>query len=111
MDRKKELKLHYKETNTVEAGVYIIKNKQNGKVFIASTRNFKTLNGVRFMLKNNTHSHKSLQQDWNTFGADQFRIDRLETLNKEDLLISEKEALSLMEEKWLEQYKNRLYDH
>lgn len=111
MDRKKELKLHYKETNTVEAGVYLIENKQNGKVFIASTRNFKTLNGARFMLKNNTHNNKSLQQDWNTFGADQFTIDRLEKLNKEDLSISEKEALLLMEEKWLEQYKDRLYVH
>jgi hypothetical protein len=51
MDRKKELKQLYKET-TIEAGVYKIKNILNEKIFIGSTPNLKTLNGIKFMLEN-----------------------------------------------------------
>ncbi|MEK4229594.1 GIY-YIG nuclease family protein [Solibacillus sp. FSL H8-0538] len=110
MERKKELKLQYKDSNKVEAGVYKIENKRNGLVFIASTRNFKTLNGVRFSLSNNTHIHKTLQQDWKLFGEENFTFECLETLNIEELIISEKEALAEMEEKWVNCYKENLYD-
>ena len=109
MERKKELKLHYKETNKVEAGIYKIENIQTGKMLIASTRNFKTLNGVRFTLANNTHIHKSLQLDWNTFGADNFIIEPIETLNKVKSPLPEKEALAALEEKWNTHYKEQLY--
>jgi len=44
MDRKKELKLKYKETKP-QAGVYQIKNTRNQKIFVGSTMNLKTLNG------------------------------------------------------------------
>ena len=43
MERKKELKQQYKET-AIEAGIYQIKNTANNKVFVGSTKNFKTLN-------------------------------------------------------------------
>lgn len=104
MDRKKELKQQYKET-TVEAGVFQIKNTTNEKIFIGSTRNFRTLNGVKFMLKNNTHINKELQNDWNQLGQDAFTIEILEKLknNEDDPYYNEKEALGDLEEKWLEQ--------
>lgn len=104
MDRKKELKQMYKET-TVEAGVFQIKNTKNGKIFIGSTRNIKTLNGVKFMLQNNGHRNKELQEDWNQLGQDAFDIEVLEKLkkNEDDPYYNEKEALGELEEKWLEQ--------
>lgn len=104
MDRKKELKQQYKET-TVEAGVFQIKNKKNEKIFIGSTPNFKTLNGVKFMLQNNGHRNKELQEDWNQLGQESFTIEVLEKLkrNEEDPYYNEKEALGELEEKWLEQ--------
>ena len=102
-DRKKELKQMFKET-PIEAGIYKIKNTVNGKSFIASTRNFKTLNGVTFMLESGGHSNKALQAEWTEFGRDAFRIDILEKLKKdnEDPYFNEKEELGKLEEKWLE---------
>nr|WP_295969815.1 GIY-YIG nuclease family protein [uncultured Bacillus sp.] len=103
MDRKKELKQLYKEI-PVEAGVFQIKNHQNGKCFIGSTRNLKTLNGLQFMLEMNTHRNKELQNDWNLFGKEVFTIEVLEKLKKtEDPYYNEKEALSELEAKWLVQ--------
>ena len=83
MDRKKELKQLYKET-PIEAGIYQIKNIKNKKIFIGSTRNFKTLNGVKFTLETGTHNNKSLQEEWTQFGKVAFSIDILETLKKKD---------------------------
>jgi group I intron endonuclease len=105
MDRKKELKQQYKETS-IEAGVYQIKNNQNGKLFIGSTRNLKTLNGLKFTLDAGTASptNKNLQEDWKHYGASAFSFDILETLKKkDDPYFNEKEALSELENKWIEQ--------
>jgi excinuclease UvrABC nuclease subunit len=102
MDRKKELKQQYKET-PIEAGIYQIKNTENEKIFIGSTRNFKTLNGVKFSLETGVHINKALQEEWSQFGKDAFSIDVLETLKKkDDPYFKEKEALQKLEEKWLE---------
>lgn len=105
MDRKKELKQQYKET-PIEAGIYQIKNNINGKIFIGSTRNFKTLNGVKFTLETGTNSNKVLQEEWGKFGKDAFSIDVLETLKKkDDPYFNEKEALLELENKWLEHFQ------
>jgi hypothetical protein len=103
MNRKKELKQLYKET-AIEAGIFQIKNNENGKIFIGSTRNFKTLNGLKFSLENGVYINKELQKEWNQFGKESFSIDVLETLKKKDgPYFNEKEALSNLEDKWLEQ--------
>ncbi len=115
MDRKKELKQQYKEM-PIEAGVYQIKNNQNGKLFIGSTRNFKTLNGLKFSLEAGTASptNKALQEDWNHYGASAFNFEILETLKKKnDPYFNEKEALQELENKWLEHlqpYEDRGYN-
>lgn len=103
MDRKKQLKELYKEI-PVEAGIFQIKNNVNGKIFIGSTRNFKTLNGLKFSLEAGTHTNRVLQEEWKQFGQDAFSIDILETLKKnDDPYFTEKEALLELENKWLEQ--------
>lgn len=103
MDRKKALKQQYKEM-AVEAGVFQIKNNINNKIFIGSTRNFKTLNGTKFSLETNTYTtNRELQKDWNQYGKDAFSFDILEKLKKtDDPYYNEKEALAELEEKWLE---------
>jgi len=103
VDRKKELKHQYQEIEIV-AGVYQIKNNVNGKLFVESTRNLKTINGVKFMLDNNTHKNNELQYDWNEHGKDAFSIDILEKLKKDesDPYFNEKEALKAMEQKWVD---------
>lgn len=104
MDRKKELKQRFKDTD-VEAGVYQIKNRMNHKILIGSTRNLKTLNGIRFMLETNGYTtNKELQEEWNQFGKDAFTFSILEKLKKKDEpYFNEKEALAELEEKWLEE--------
>jgi len=105
MDRKKELKQLYKET-PIEAGVYKIENKQNGKVFIASTRNIKTLNGVKFMLNKGGHVNRELAKEWQALGEGSFTVEVIEILKKKnDPYFNEKEELKKLEEKWLEEYK------
>lgn len=106
MDRKKELKQQYQEIAII-AGVYQIKNHVNGKVFIESTRNLKTINGVKFSLDNQSFINKELQADWLKYGKDAFTIEILETLKKEyeSPYFNEKEALKELEQKWLEQLK------
>lgn len=105
MERKKELKMQYKEM-PIKAGVYKIQNKQNGKCFVGSTPNLKTLNGVKFMLRNANHTNKQLQEEWLVQGEEQFEITVLEELKEsEDPLANPKKELELLEEKWLEQLK------
>ncbi|KOS69208.1 LuxR family transcriptional regulator [Lysinibacillus contaminans] len=102
MDHKKQLKELYKDT-PIEAGVFTMTNKQNGKVVVGSFNNLKRLNGFQFMLKTNTHTNKALQADYNTFGADAFDIEVVEYLKKkEDGYFDAKKELEKLEEKWLD---------
>lgn len=102
MERKKELKQLYKET-PIEAGVYQITNTKNNKLFIGSTRNLRTLNGAKFMLKNGGHTNKQLQEDANLYGADVFEFQVLEVLKKKETgYFDEKKELEKLELKWLE---------
>lgn len=102
MDRKKELKQAYKEIK-VEGGIYVITNKQNGKKFVASTPNFKTVNGVKFTLENEMHTNKELQKDWKQFGEANFEIEHVEVLKKaENESRVDKKELERLQEKWLQ---------
>lgn len=101
MNRKKELKMQYKETK-IQGGVYQIKNTINGKVFIGSTLNFKTLNGRKFELEMGVNTNKLLQKEWNEYGKDHFIIEELEILKvKEDQYFDAKRELKKLEDKWL----------
>ncbi|WP_080844134.1 GIY-YIG nuclease family protein [Cytobacillus gottheilii] len=103
MERKKELKQLYKETK-VEAGVYKITNKENGRIFIGSTPNLKTLNGVKFTLNNGTSFHKALQEDWSRMGSDSFQIEVAEVLKQpEQGYFDSKKELEKLEQKWLDE--------
>ncbi len=102
MDRKAELKRLHKETKT-EAGVYQIANTVNQKVFVGSTMNLKTLNGKRFQLKMGSHLNKQLQEEWNAYGEDAFRIEVVEILKtKETGYFDAQHELEKLEQKWIE---------
>ncbi|WP_078381531.1 GIY-YIG nuclease family protein [Sutcliffiella halmapala] len=102
MDRKKELKQLYKET-PIEAGVYQIKNSRNQKLLIGSTRNLKTLNGLKFTLETGTNTNKELQNEWKHFGKEAFEFEILEVLKKKnDPYFNEKEELEKLSNKWLD---------
>ncbi|MBO9131392.1 GIY-YIG nuclease family protein [Bacillus sp. 165] len=102
MDRKKELKQLYKETK-IEAGIYQIKNIQNQKIFIGSTRNLKTLKGRQFELEAGTSTNRMLQDEWKEYGKEAFVFEVLEVLKqKNDGYFNAKDELKKLEESWLE---------
>lgn len=103
MDKKKEMKLAYKE-NPLPMGVYQIKNNNNGKIFVASSMNIPgSFNSHRFQLKFNVHRNMALQEDWQLHGDSAFTFEILETIDPEELPKEYwREAVSEMEELWLE---------
>lgn len=102
MDRRKELKLAYKQTPP-PMGVYQIKSNMNNKIFIGSSMNLHgKKNSYAFQLNANTHYNKELQIDWNTYGSASFSFDILETIKPEELSPDDwREAVSTLEKKWL----------
>ncbi len=105
MERKKELKLQYREMKT-EAGVYQIKNTQNGKVLVVGTPNLKTMNGRTVELRRGGHYNRQLQEEWNRFGESAFIFEVLEVLKeKAESHFNQQEELKILEEKWLEKLK------
>lgn len=102
MDRKKELKLAYKQT-TLSMGVYQIKNNANGKILIGSSMNVPWIfNRHLFQLNASVHRNKELQEDWNSYGPDAFTCNVLETLRTEEIPEADwSKAILALEEKWL----------
>lgn len=102
MDKKKELKQQYKEIKT-EAGVFQVRNTQNQKILIDSTRNLKTLNGKLFQLNTGIYPNQRLAEELQQYGPDAFMIEVLEVLEKpDDPFFDEKDALKKLQAKWME---------
>jgi group I intron endonuclease len=56
-------------------GIYAIKNKINGKMYIGSSYNIKQrFTAHKSALKNNNHRNKHLQNAWNKYGEDNFEF-------------------------------------
>ncbi len=103
MNRRAELKLAYKE-NPPKGGVLQIKNMQTGKILIDSSTNVAgKVNSYRFQLNLGSHRNKTLQQDWNTCGADAFSFNILEELERKESSEKEySEDVATLEELWLD---------
>ncbi len=103
---KKKLKEEYK--NIVQPkGIFIIRNKTNGRVFMGSTMN---LHGVldknKFILNSGTHFNTQLQADWNSSGADNFEFEIAETLKlSDDPAYDYEEDLQILEMLWIDKYR------
>jgi len=106
MERKAELKKAYKQTHT-PMGIFQVKNKVNGKMFIGSGTNVPAkINKFKFELKYLSSKIKELQKDYDTYGEENFSfvvIDRLEP--KEGETINYKEELETLEQMWIEKLK------
>jgi len=106
MTNKRDLVKQYKQ-NPPEMGIYQIKNKANGKVFIGSAKNVKgILNSNKFQLKMGSHYIKELQEDYIKYGEDNFIFDKIDTLEfRDDSKYDYTEDLATLEDMWLEKVK------
>lgn len=103
MDRRKELKLQYKQ-NPPPMGVYQIKNQVTGKVWVTSSMNLKgAVNRFPSQFTFGSFMIKDLQDDWNNYGADAFVLEILETINPDEYPESDwRAAVTMLEEMWIE---------
>ena len=118
MDRRKELKMQYKQTRP-DMGLFIIRSRVNNKCYIQGTQDLRgVINGARVRLGGNMHPNKELQKEWNEFGADNFTIEILEGLpyDKDESKTDYTEELALLQMIWeeklaqenMEFYKKRI---
>jgi group I intron endonuclease len=103
MKTRQDLKREYKERKR-PAGVFVIRNTANGKVFLGSSLNLEgPLNRHRFMLSIGKHEVPALQKDWNTFGSGSFTFEILEEVKEKDTPgFSVEDELTLLEQIWVE---------
>lgn len=82
---------------TQTSGIYAIKNTVNGFMYIGNSKNAELRWTIhRGDLRKNKHTCLKLQEDWNTFGEDVFRLEVIEELppTKRDLWQREQHYLS-----------------
>jgi hypothetical protein len=90
----------------VSMGVYQLRNKENGKLFIESANNLKSRElTLRMALDDGRHPNKMLQEDWKKHGPAAFEYSVLEEIEVEpDAPAAEKKRrLDEMKLLWLEE--------
>lgn len=103
MINKATAKLEYKLSHR-PMGVFQIQNTANEKVFVDSSLNVPgKINRHLFQLNAGSHPSKSLQSDWNEFGASAFEFETLEPVEPRDDQDYDYAAdLETLEDLWLE---------
>ncbi|MGI6679136.1 MAG: GIY-YIG nuclease family protein [Dehalobacterium sp.] len=104
MERKKELKMLYKEMKP-PMGVLMIHSNLRQKCYLEATANVAAkINRYRFQLNHGSHPNQTLQRDWQELGADSFTIEILEHLpyDKDESKTDYTDDLALLEMTWEE---------
>jgi hypothetical protein len=102
MDRRRELKLQYRETRR-EMGIFVIRSKANGKCFVEATQDLRSrINSTRFKLGAGVHPHRELQTEWSGLGEDNFSFEVLETMayDKDEAKTDYSEDLAVLQSFW-----------
>ena len=88
--------------------VYGIQNKQTGFVYIGCTAGTlaKRMREHKCLLNNGIHTALGMQQDWNSFGEDEFEIIALEEFPVTASVL-EKRVWELY---WMQVYQDKLYN-
>lgn len=103
-DKRARLKREYKESRPA-MGIFQIRNKANGKVYIGSSENLEAEKKSRlFQLKmGKVVFNRELQAELTEFGAASFEFSVLETLVEPEKIDHPKRALLALKLKWQEQ--------
>jgi len=106
MKTHKEMKEAYKLYKS-KKGVYQIRNKMNGKIFVGSSTDLKaSWNRNKMQLNFGNHPNNELQKDWKNFGENAFVYEILSELKEEDdKKIDPKKEVKELEELYLEELK------
>ena len=84
-------------------GVFQIKNRVNGKVFLDASPNLDgTISRDRSWLERGFHMNAELLKEWKAFGAQAFTFDVLEVLTPTDDPRNYAEELALLLDVWKE---------
>lgn len=84
MKTRKELKEEFKQMK-FRMGVFQIKNKINGKVFIGSSLDLKAIwHRQKFQLDAGMHKNSDLQNDWKKYGPENFSYEILDEIVQSD---------------------------
>ena len=77
----------------LKSGIYFIRNKINGKIYVGSAINLKRRKWEHFTrLERNEHHNEYLQRSWNKYGKENFEFLIIQYCEKDKLL--EKESKS-----------------
>jgi len=75
----------YKERK-IEAGIYAVRCTISGQIWVGSAPDLSTIqNRLWFTLRQGCNSHRSLQEAWDTYGAEAFAFEVVERLEEEDI--------------------------
>lgn len=98
-----EIKRDYKQ-NSPEMGVYQIRNKTNGRIYIGSSKNLDgTRNSRLFQLRmGKIVFNRELQKDLSQYGAESFEFSVLAVLDKPEPGDTIEQSLDALELHWLE---------
>jgi len=112
--KRKELIKDYKQ-NQRPMGLYQIRNTVNGKVFVGAAMDLPgIMNSQKFQLSLGGHRNKSLQADWNQYGAETFVIEILDEITpNQNPGYDYRGELGTMQDLWLEKlepYGDRGYN-
>lgn len=91
-------------------GIYKITNKINNKIYIGESLDIKRRweEHINDLNNNNHHSYK-LQNDWNTYGKDNFNFQVISMLDDSISNFIDKYILLIYESKYIEEY-NSIYE-
>ena len=77
-----------------ESGIYRIKNKVNGAVYIGQAINIRLrVTHHRSLLNKGKHTNKLLQEDWNLFGESSFTVKTIKKVSKKNLTYHERNVI------------------
>jgi hypothetical protein len=107
-ETKKQLINAYKErSRTQTGGVYLVRNRENGKVFVDLSADMAAaVNRFNFARQMNSCINVKLNNDWAQFGADAFDFEVAETIekNEQQSPAEFRDDLELLKKMWIEKF-------
>jgi hypothetical protein len=100
-DRKEAIKQY--KSRTVARGIFAVRCIATGQVWVGSTPNLATINGLLFTLRQGSHRNVALQAAWNEHGEQSIESEIVETLDEDVPELAVRDLLKKRKQHWIEQ--------